>query len=348
MKNKSKNILLLLSTILVIILIDRLLLLYFGLPLWEWDEKLHYKHRPNVTKYWRGKNNKPIIINEYGFHDHSFPKKKKKKELRILNLGDSITMGHGVTSDETYSTFMEAILKDTLKNYSEVEAINAGVQGYSPFQELELLKRSLVFEPDVVTIGFCLNDVTEPFVVNSDLGGIGLDYHKVTQAPNKYLSFLLNETGFGRLIQEIRTKTLDAKQEKINEIFDVRKMLLNRDDEKYQKQWQFTLNELSKIFSLCNRDNIKVVLLIFPFTFQINDTQLSWTQDLLKKNAEQNNVPCVDFLSIFNEVFSHDPSVLNRYFLDEDHFTPEGHQFVAKEISKVITELINEAKQRND
>lgn len=223
MKNKTKNYLLLTTTIILIVAIDRLLLFHFGLPLWEWDEKLHYKHRPNITRYWGSYSNKPIIINEYGQHDNSFPINKKKKELRILNLGDSITMGHGVTRDETYSKYLETILSDSLKYYQTIQAINTGVQGYSTFQEFEVLKRDLIFQPDIVTIGFCLNDVTEPFAVNKNLGGSGLDYHKVTQSPNKFLSYFLNETGFGRLIQEIRIRKLDAKQEKLAEIFDVKK-----------------------------------------------------------------------------------------------------------------------------
>lgn len=160
MKSIYKNFVLLFFTISIIILTDRILLNYFKLPLWEWDEKLHYKHRLNSFRLWESFGNKPIVINEYGHHDDSFPIKKRKKEFRILNLGDSITMGHGVTKDETYSKFLEIILSDSMLEYDVIQAINTGVQGYSSFQELEVLKRSLIYKPDVVTIGFCLNDVT--------------------------------------------------------------------------------------------------------------------------------------------------------------------------------------------
>jgi len=340
MKNKTKNYLLLIMTIIIIVVIDRILLLHFGLPLWEWDATLHYKHRPNITRYWKSFGNKPIIINEYGQHYESFPAKKKKKELRILNLGDSITMGHGVTRDETYSKYLETILSDSLKNYQTVRAINTGVQGYSTFQELELLKRGMIFQPDIVTIGFCLNDVTEPFVVNKNLGGTGLDYHKVTQAPNKYLSYLLNETGFGRLIQQIRIRKFDARQEKLAEIFDVKKMLMNRNNPRYQAQWNFTLNELSKIYSFCKIHNIKVILLIFPFTFQFNENDLSWAQNLLIKHASQNGVTYINFLELFENDNDIKVTNLNTYFLDEDHFTPFGHQYVADKLGRLIISIL--------
>lgn len=341
MKNSTKNYLTLFVTILFIIIADRSLLLYFGLPLWEWDEKLHYKHRPNVTRYWNNDKNRPIKTNEYGHHDYSFPLKKKKKELRILNLGDSITMGHGVTRDETYSKYMEEILSSSIKSFDKVEVINAGVQGYSTFQELEVLKRSLIFEPNIVTVGFCFNDVTEPFAVNKDFGGTGLDYHRVTQAPNKILSFLLNETGFGRLIQEIRAKTLDANQEKLNEIFDVQKMLENENDHQYQQQWQFTLNELKKIYSLCKEEKFEVLLLIFPFTFQLQNEKYRWAQEKVVSHAMQNGIEFINFLQILNDALQLEPSRLKELYLDEDHFTPLGHKFIAQVISDRILSMHN-------
>jgi len=337
--NKIKNYLVIISTILLIIIIDRALLSYFGQPLWEWDEKLHYKHRINTIKYWESFNHKPIRINEYGQHDDSFPLKKKKKELRILNLGDSITMGHGVTKDETFSKYLEQILTHSLKNYETVQAINAGVQGYSTFQELEVLKRDSIFEPDLVTIGFCLNDITEPFIVNKNFGGTGLDYHKVTQAPNKFLSYLLNETGFGRLIQEIRIRKLDARQEKLAELYDVRKMLLNKEDPIYQAQWAFTLKMLNNIYSFCKSRNIKVVLLIFPYTFQFYEKNLIWAQSLLIKNAMENGVEYIDFLDVIKKKINSNQNDLKYYYLDEDHFTPLGHKIVAEELSNSIIKL---------
>lgn len=67
------------------------------------DPELHYKHRPNAKRHWDSFGNKPIIINSWGHHDNEFPVEKPAKQCRILNLGDSITMGHGVIRDETYS-----------------------------------------------------------------------------------------------------------------------------------------------------------------------------------------------------------------------------------------------------
>ncbi|HPN37358.1 MAG TPA: SGNH/GDSL hydrolase family protein [Melioribacteraceae bacterium] len=341
-KKNRANFILLMVTLLLIFTGDRLLLFKFGLPLWEWDPVLHYKHRPNTSKFWNENKNIPIIINKYGHHDDSFPLKKRNKELRILNIGDSITMGHEVSKDETYSNYMELILSNELNGvYNIIQSINAGVQGYSTFQELEMLKRNLVFNPDVVTIGFCLNDVTEPFAVDKRLGGTGLDYHNVTQAPNRFLSYLLNETGYGRLIQRLRIKYLDATEEKYLEIYDVKKMLNNPMDKVYIYQWGIILKELQNIFDLCRAKNIPVILIIFPFTFQFEDNSMLWAQKKLINLAKYNNVKYLDVFTLFCDKESIKQKDYKKYFIDVDHLTPEGHYIVAEQLSYKVKEILN-------
>lgn len=56
--------------------------------------------------------NKPIFINQHGFHDDDFPEKKAAGEFRGLIIGDSIVMGHGVTAAETFSNQLERMLPD--------------------------------------------------------------------------------------------------------------------------------------------------------------------------------------------------------------------------------------------
>jgi hypothetical protein len=103
MKHRLGNLALLLGTLLVIFIIDRVLLTKYPLPRWESDPVLHYKHRPGTYTWGKRYDNKPIHINRYGFHDDDFPEKKADGELRGLIVGDSIVMGHGVTAAETFA-----------------------------------------------------------------------------------------------------------------------------------------------------------------------------------------------------------------------------------------------------
>jgi hypothetical protein len=218
-----ENLTVLFLTCLSIVLLDRLLLAIFGLPLWMADVENHYIHRPNTIRSWGSRyGNKLIRTNKYGHHDDNFPLEKKDNEFRGLIIGDSITMGHGVRYDEAYANQLERILKKQNASYSQYQIINSGVQGYSTFQEFNLLKRSLVFKPDFVAIGFCMNDLTEPFVVNKDFGGVGIDYHGITQKKSLVMSYLLNETGYGRFIQEMKKRGRSVERERRHEMYSVK------------------------------------------------------------------------------------------------------------------------------
>lgn len=105
------NAALLLFTLSLIVLADRLLLVIIGLPLWIHDPQIHYRHRPGAVSVWpETYGYKPIRINSYGYHDDEFPVAKPPGEFRAVMLGDSVTMGHGVTAAETYSNQLERMI----------------------------------------------------------------------------------------------------------------------------------------------------------------------------------------------------------------------------------------------
>ena len=334
-KKRFTNIAVLMTTCIILLMVDRVLLALLGLPLWMADDKLHYKHRPNAIRSWNSYDDKPILINSHGHHDDEFPVEKPVHELRVLNLGDSITMGHGVTRDETYSNQLEQLLiADSTLDYQSVQVINAGVQGYSTFQELEVLRRSFIFHPDLITVGFCLNDVTEPFVVNRRFGGTGLDYHRVAQTANPILDYIYNETGYGRLAQEIRIRLGDVRKAKLKEAIDVRSMIQSRDSAQVQERWELVQNDLEALYQIAKQHDVPVILLIFPYTFQFNDVASRWPQQVLKAHAVAQDVDYIDFTDIFEKKLQREDGSINDYYLDEDHYTVHGHTVIAESIQE--------------
>lgn len=66
---------------------------------------------------------------------------------RLLFIGDSIVFGHGVQADQTMTRALERLLPGW-------QVLNAGVQGYSPDQELVYLRRIIgEVKPHVVLVG---------------------------------------------------------------------------------------------------------------------------------------------------------------------------------------------------
>lgn len=103
-----------------------------------------------------------VDTNSRGFRDAEFAVEKAPEELRILCLGDSFTYGQGVRLDLTWPQVLEARLRT--ERGKPVEVINGGFaagpgvnspDGYDRW----VAEHGLLFAPDVVIVGVCLNDV---------------------------------------------------------------------------------------------------------------------------------------------------------------------------------------------
>jgi hypothetical protein len=340
---------------------DRYLLTHLRLSLWKHDSELHYRHRPGVQRTIGVRRIQGIYsINRWGHHDTEFPREKPSGEFRALMLGDSVTMGYGVAYEGTFSAHLEQELRENTAGYASYEVINTGVHGYSTYQELRVLEESLDFEPDFIAIGFCLNDVTEPFVVSEEYGGVGLDYHGVSQTPSPFVGWLSNETGFGRLAQRLSLKSKSVEAEKRTEIYNVRRMTqVSGSDPEMQEAWRITLTNLAAVYDLARENGKPIVLLVFPFTFQLLDESSREPQRVLLEHAATHGVDAIDFAPIFERIIFDDPEHLqflqdagyssedignfykwriDEYFYDEDHFTSEGNAIVAEELFRFLGE----------
>jgi lysophospholipase L1-like esterase len=341
---------------------DRYLLTRLRLTLWKHDVELHYRHRPSVRRTIASEPSVEgiVSINRWGHHDTDFPREKPPGEFRALMLGDSVTMGFGVTYDETFSAHLERKLAQNATGYSTFEVINTGVHGYSTYQELRIFEESLAFDPDFVAVGFCLNDITEPFVVSEQYGGVGLDYHGVSQTSTPLVGWLANDTGYGRLLQLLAQKAKSVEAEKRLEIYNVRRMAeLSSSDPKIQEAWRITLAHLEAVYDLARESGKPVVLVVFPFTFQLSDESSREPQRILLEHARKHGVPAIDFAPIFERVVFDDPEHLeflrnrgystediekfykwriDKYFFDADHFTSEGNAVIAEALLKFLCE----------
>ncbi len=76
---------------------------------------------------------------------------------RILFLGDSLFWSSETSSGALYTETLEAPLG--------ADIVNAGVPGYTLYQQLEFLRiHGLAMQPDLVLLGFVVNDVYDPYL----------------------------------------------------------------------------------------------------------------------------------------------------------------------------------------
>ncbi|MBV9324661.1 MAG: hypothetical protein JO352_12830 [Chloroflexi bacterium] len=86
---------------------------------------------------------------------------KPAGEFRIVVLGDSYTVGGQVAYEQTFPAALEKQLRDA--GYTNVRVVNAGVGGYTEYNESGLLREDLArLQPDLVVLAaFLGNDVSE-------------------------------------------------------------------------------------------------------------------------------------------------------------------------------------------
>jgi GDSL-like Lipase/Acylhydrolase family len=108
----------------------------------------------------------PVQINSLGFRDpREYDLRKKPTTFRILVLGDSVTFGHGSVFEHTYPHLLETMLKKWRPEI-DWQVWNAGVPGYNTTQELAyLLERGAEFQPDLVVVGFYINDIADNYAI---------------------------------------------------------------------------------------------------------------------------------------------------------------------------------------
>jgi len=113
---------------------------------------LQYELTPNASGYaW----DTDVAINSAGFRDREYPV-AKGRQYRIASVGDSTTFGNGLPVDSVYPKQLESLLASEKRGF---EVLNFGVGGYDVLNYLGVVELRAAYRPDLVVIGFCVNDI---------------------------------------------------------------------------------------------------------------------------------------------------------------------------------------------
>jgi lysophospholipase L1-like esterase len=97
-----------------------------------------------------------VALNSAGFRDREYARAKGGR-YRIVALGDSITFGNRLGAEDTWPEVLERRLGE---QGAPLDVLNLGVPGYDTCQEVAFLEHAgLAYEPDVVVLAFCANDL---------------------------------------------------------------------------------------------------------------------------------------------------------------------------------------------
>jgi lysophospholipase L1-like esterase len=298
-----------------------------------------------VKNHYLSKMDVLIETNEQGFRSGPIAETKSPDELRILALGDSITIGDYFPIDLVFTTLLESALQRSQRS-KKVSVINAGVMDIGLKEEILILKeQGISIEPDIVILNFYQNDSRPSWGFSSETRHRGwLRRHSVA------VEFIYNQLKLLQWIKEKGTdrfawveskESLDWKENKS----DFKQLV---SDARYdwgsaweESSWQEILPLFEELKSLSEVHGFKVLIANFPVTFQVyssvyDDTPQRYLEEISKKLG----FAYIDLLPAFREAAQENDDL----FYDQCHPTKEGYELVAQTIESALEQLLKKAE----
>jgi lysophospholipase L1-like esterase len=294
-------------------------------------------------------------ISSQGTRDDAVPIPKPRGTFRVLVLGDSIAYGSGIPKDKTFPNRLESLLRERL---GSAEVVNAGVSGYTPYNELQYyLAKGKEFEPDVVLVAFCMNDVVNPRLHWGDAPGVRFpddaipnhDYdvkhilpliQKREQDKQRSPSVLEHSELYRALAPRVSRLFAPKPETKVPTYItgeDDISIEVLVDKSSRESRWLRTMYD--RLGAAVAANGAKLVIVIFPLAYQLDDNYPFMPQKQLREYCDEKSVPCLDLLPSFRQQGKERVFLLNNSpFYDIWHLTEAGHDLSAREIERFLSE----------
>lgn len=240
-------------------------------------------------------------FNSDGMRDREHEVDKPPGVSRIVCLGDSVTVGHGVKRTQTFSYILESYMRQM---GLQVEVFNVAASGWSTLQEAAAyVQIARQYRPDHVFLGFCLNDVAEM-------------HNNLTTKPSPIIGALLRHSALVRWALNAKGRQVSN----VRELFDPNPLPAVTDG------WAQVLGELETLRAATHADGAVLSVILFPFRFQLEpDAPRRLAQEYLSRQCLKRGIPCLDLLPALR-------SVGTEAFIDDSHLSPMGAELVAREL----------------
>lgn len=333
------------------------------------DQFVHHKLIPNTySKFETGEYNYIQRINNIGMRGSDIQMIKKPDTYRIIMLGDSFTMGYGVSDDHTFSFLLEESLngKSGTINSKHFEILNAGVDSYSPILSfIQLTKIAGPLELDLVVLNFDMSDLIQEvayrnaasYGADGEITGVAGREEKVESMGFSLTLAARNWVDQNLYVTRLILFYLDEWTKEPNE-YTIRNTVilgnpetlthtLSEDKADRREQWQNIFDSILKIKKYCDDEDISFLLTIYPWGHQVNEKEWvpgrsgyipddSLVSDrsvhIIEEFAATNNIQLLNVFPAFRSYSSISP----LYFNYNMHWTPTGHKVVAQELERFI------------
>jgi len=249
----------------------------YNLEMWKYARKLKevakqsdqgHQHIPGKSAFLMNVN---VDINSHGHRSRETSIEKPSEVTRIMMLGDSLTFGWGVPSEDTVSTQLELLLNDK-KNKPPYEVINTGIGNTNTEMQIaSFLDRGILFSPDIVVLNYFINDA-EPIP---------------RPTKNVLMKYSAAYVFFSLRLSSLSRKFFGGKQwyEYYNDLYDEK-----------SKSWQRTKSSISRLSEYCRLNGINLIIVSYPELHQLTPYPFKSVNTKLKNVANRLRVPFVDLV----------------------------------------------------
>ena len=283
-----------------------------------------------------------LISNSLGFRDKANRKISKVPDnKRIVFLGDSFVEGVLLNYEDTFVGIIDKELKK-----KEIEVLNAGVSSYSPIIYYNKIKKSLEngLKFDELILFIDISDIEDEaiyYTLNNKkkiISQIKVPENQVHQknfkeslkknykglyATSRFLSYKFNlNDDFLKFVTSDKYKR--DKWTINNNVYN-----------EYQKGIDSSLYYINLLKVLCDKNNIKLTIAVYPWPTQIYYNDLnSKIIDIFGTYSKENNIEFINFFPLFINKNDNDKkkyNIIKNYYIYEDvHFNKKGNRLIAE------------------
>ena len=304
--------------------------LYVPNHLTERDRTLLWRPSPSKGRNDLGLRNREVLPKKDGIY-------------RILFLGDSLVWSGETSSGKLYTEVIEHRLNTYSKDRSRsYEVINAGIPGYTTYQELEFLKiYGLDMKPDLVILGFVFNDLYYKYLHRPTKDKI-LDIE-----PTKHLNhFYANTFPINMFTRSYLAHTVVWKGEILF------KQAIQKPVFPFERRGDFYLawkdygwihirELIGKMQKLLSDKGVSFLVVVFPLSDQVNELYRSvhsqyvlYPQSMIRNICADYEIPLVD---LTDSLYMNGGIILYQDYL---HLNVKGNDVVADEIEEYLIDEI--------
>lgn len=302
--------------------------------LFERDEELGFRVRPNVQRIFRTRSDEAYLVetNSLGYRDSESVLVRDQTRKRVVLMGSSTPFGLGVGQDDIFPEVIETI-------HPSIEIVNLSLPGTALDQHSLLLQdEGLAYEPDLVLVMLTLLDAREtfwPYQIMANKPKSWLKYDRgeieIRPPPKGMLPrFLSSSFVSQRALQfglSLLVLTGDTQKDTLNE----EPFLFGQVLTSQQRCLAIRLL-LQHDRKLCADRRIPYVVVYLPTPGEIKypgGAEVARLREgVLKPMMEVDGVDCVDLLDVIERAWSIDEKI----FEDDFHLNSRGHRVIAERL----------------